>query len=46
MVIRGNMVEDNDALLEAIYEELLEEGYCDCEDTAERAFLILNDRAK
>jgi len=40
------MVEDNDALLEAIYEELLEEGYCDCEDTAERAFLIFNDRAK
>ena len=40
------MVEDNDALLEAIYEELLEEGYCDCEETAEIAIVIFNDRAK
>jgi len=37
---------DNDAVLEQIYEELLEEGYCDCEETAEIAIVIFNDRAK
>ena len=30
---------DNDAVLEQIYENLLEEGYEDCEETAELARL-------
>ena len=35
---KGNMV-DNDAVLEQIYEDLLEAGLDDCEETAELARL-------
>ena len=35
---KGNMV-DNDAVLEQIYEDLLEAGCDDCEETAELARL-------
>ena len=35
---KGNMV-DNDAVLEQIYEDLLEAGFEDCEETAELARL-------
>jgi len=35
---KGNMV-DNDAVLEQIYEDLLEAGFDDCEETAELARL-------
>ena len=36
---------DNDAILEEIYEELLEAGYEDCQETAELAIMIFNDKA-
>lgn len=35
----------NEAIYEAIYEELLEAGYEDCQETAELAIMIFQDRA-
>ena len=35
----------NEEVLESIYEELLEAGYADCEETAEMAHMIFHERA-
>ena len=36
----------NEVVLEQIYEELLEEGYADCEKNVEMAYMIFNERAR